>query len=419
MPEYSNIKKQLSNFEMLERELNLKQLQINRLLNITQAINNNLSAPDLYNMYNSFLNWEMGIKKMALYITDDDNIWKCASSIGIEAALTELDISDRLPQFKKINNIKKDAHPLIGQFDVVVPVMHKNHAIAYTFIGGFDENEDMYNKVQFITTITNIIAVAIENKRLFKRKIEQERLNKEMELASSMQKMLVPTELPSSDMYEFSSVYKPHLGVGGDYFDFINYQNDPRFVFCIGDISGKGLAAALLMANFQANLHALIHQRVEAIPFITALNKTVLKAARGEKFITFFIAEFNTETRNLIYINAGHNPPPLFTKGKIIPLNKGCTILGSFQDLPEIEVGRIKLDDEALIVTFTDGLTDVQNKEGDYFDEKKLYTFIETNHHLTTNDFNAKLVTYIDEFRGEIPHPDDFSLLTCKIYKEK
>lgn len=416
MSNFSDIKKGLSNYEMLERELTLKQLQINRLLDITQAINNNLPSIGLFKMYSSFLSWEMGVKKMALFIREEDKTWCCATSIGIDEMLLTMDITERLSKFERLNNISDDEHPLINQFDVVIPVKHKKEAISYVFIGGFGENEDIFNKVQFITTITNIVAVAIENKRLFRQQIEQERLGKEMELASTMQNMLVPSDLPSNEQFELASIYKPHLGVGGDYFDFIDYD-DPRFAFCIGDISGKGLAAALLMANFQASLRSLINRRIKAKPFIEQLNTAVFEAAKGGKFITFFIGEFNLITRELIYVNAGHNPPALITEGKLIKLDRGCTILGAFEEIPEIEVGSLIIEKEALIVTFTDGLSDVQNSAGEYFNEESLYDFALNNCELSAKGFNDTLLEHIDEYRGDQPFPDDFSVLTCKIFK--
>lgn len=161
MSGFSELRKGLSNIEALERELNLKQLQINRLLNITQAINNNVSAEGLFNMYKSFLSWEIGVKKMALYIREEE-AWACASSIGIKEELLALDIRKYFEKYTRLNNVEEADHPLIREFDVVIPVRHKEHPIAYVFIGGFSEEEDMYNKVQFITTITNIIAVVVK-----------------------------------------------------------------------------------------------------------------------------------------------------------------------------------------------------------------------------------------------------------------
>ncbi len=414
MPGFSELRKGLSNIEALERELNLKQLQINRLLNITQAINNNVSADGLFNMYKSFLSWEIGVKKMALYVRDEDD-WACAASIGIKEELLALDIRGHFEKYSRLNNVEDTDHPLIREFDVVIPVRHKEHPIAYVFIGGFSEEEDMYNKVQFITTITNIIAVAIENKRLFKRQLEQERLKREMELASEMQRMLIPKNMPSRPGYELASIYKPHYGVGGDYFDFIEFD-DGKIVFCVGDISGKGVAAALLMANFQANFHTLINKRTALDTFIRDLNTSVNLITQGERFITFFIAEYDTARQALRYVNAGHNPPVLVNDGELLLLNKGCTILGSFPVLPDVEVGCVPLDGEAMILSFTDGLTDLQNESGDYLNEEMLYSFVRNNYKRSAPAFNQKLMEQLESFKGGQSYPDDFTVLTCKIF---
>jgi len=416
MSGFSELKKGLSNIEALERELNLKQLQINRLLNITQAINNNVSADGLYKMYNSFLSWEIGVKKMALYVLDEGE-WSCASSIGLKDELLSIDITDKFEKYTRLNNVEDNSNPLIEQFDVVIPVRHKEQSIAYVFIGGFSEEDDMYNKVQFITTITNIISVAIENKRLFKRQIEQERLRREMELASEMQQMLIPEQLPVKDFYELASIYKPRYGVGGDYFDFIEFDNG-KIVFCVGDISGKGIAAALLMANFQANFHTLINKREAIDTFIHDLNQSVNLITRGERFITFFIAEYDTKSHCLRYVNAGHNPPVVVNEGVLHLLNKGCTILGSFPELPEVEVGELVLEGEAMILSFTDGLTDLQNEQGDYLSEDKVYQLVRKHYKCSASDFNKKLMESLERFKGDEVYPDDFTVLTCKIFTE-
>lgn len=414
MPSLSQIKKALPNKAELERELNLKQLQINSLLNITQAINDNVSVEGLFNMYKSFLSWEIGVKKMALYVLKDGE-WICAASIGIKDKLLEIDISERLPTYTRLKNVEESEHELIREFDVVIPVRHKNEAISYVFIGGFSEDDDMYSKVQFITTITNVIAVAIENKRLFKRQLEQERMKREMELASEMQRMLIPQELPSKDCYELASIYKPHLGVGGDYFDFIEFE-DGKIVFCVGDISGKGVAAALLMANFQANFHTLINKRTELDEFIRDLNQSVHLITQGERFITFFIAEYDINTRQLNYVNAGHNPPVLVANGNLHLLNKGCTILGSFTELPAFEVGSLKVEEEAVILSFTDGLSDIRNKADEFLSDEIIYDFVQNHYLLSASSFNNKLLEVIEQFKGEETYPDDFTVLTCKIF---
>ena len=400
--------------ELLERDLSLKQLQINRLLEVTQAINNNLAADALFKIYRSILSWEMRIEKMALYIKQD-NFWSCTTAIGLSEEQQEIDITDELFKYTRMTNLMDNKHPIVSNFDIIIPVYHKKHAIAFALIGNLERDEEMYEKIKFITTITNIISVAIENKRLFNKQIEQERLGKELELASQVQNMLIPSELPSNDQYELDSIYLPHSRIGGDYFDYISFNED-EFAFCIADISGKGISAALLMANFQANLQSLIHRRFEKEDFIQQLNQSVLKITKGDRFLTFFCGEFNLKTRELIYVNAGHNPPLMLMDDKIIHLNEGCTILGMFEEIPTISVGHVMVPEKALIVTYTDGLTDLRNEEDVFFDTKYLGRFIMENKEASASELNTHLMIKINSFKGKRTFPDDISILTCRIF---
>lgn len=284
--------REIALLEKLEKEISLKQLQIKSLLTITQAINDNVSAEGLFNMYKSFLSWEMGIEKMALFAYSEQG-WECVSRINFENFDTEKTVREFL-KYKRLHTIKDDDTSALENFDIVIPVYHKENAIAYALIGGIKDKEDIYNKIQFITTITNIIAVAIENKRLFKSQVEQEVYSKELELAKEVQNMLIPRSLPNGKDYAISKIYMPHLEVGGDYLDYIKFS-ESRFAFCIADISGKGVAAALLMANFQAILQSLIHQYRDLATIVFALNQSVFKITKSDKYITFFIGEVDTK----------------------------------------------------------------------------------------------------------------------------
>ena len=398
----------------LEDELNLKQLQIKSLLAITQAINNNVSASELFKMYQSFMTWEMGIRTMALLVANGTE-WHCVASTNWENGSPVAEIADLLLKFQRLHTIKKDDPEVLHVFDIVIPVFHKDDPIAFALIGGIKQQDDLYNKIQFITTITNVIAVAIENKRLFKQQVEQEAMRREMELATTVQKMLIPESLPNGKGFELASIYKPHFNVGGDYFDFIQYD-DARFAFCIADISGKGVAAALLMANFQAIMRSLIYQYRDLETFMLALNESVYRITKSDKYITLFVAELNLKTRELRYINAGHFPPFFVNDGKISRLEKGCTIIGAFDQLPFIEMGEEKLGESGMIFTCTDGLPDLQNKDGEYYEEKAVEKFICTHKNLSAAEFNDELLEEMETFKGDLPYPDDVAVLTCRFH---
>ena len=400
--------------EKLEKELSLKELQIKSLLTITQAINENVSADGLFNMYRSFLSWEMGIDKMGLFIPDGKE-WKCAAHINMRENEKSKEIVDEILQYNRLHTIKDDDASLLQLFDIVIPVFHKNAPIAYSIIGGIRDKNDLYNKIQFITTITNIIAVAIENKRLFKEQIEQEKLKKEIELAGEVQKMLIPSELPNNQNIDISTIYKPHLNIGGDYLDVIQFDEN-RFALCIADISGKGVAAALLMANFQAMIQSLIYQYRDLETFVFALNQTVYRVTKSDKFITFFVCEIDLESKKLKYVNAGHYPPVLYQKGKIQRLEEGCSVIGAFEKLPDIKEATISLDKEAMIMCFTDGLTDLRNDYGDYYDDEKIENFVLKHGKKKADDINNQLLKEIDKFKEDQQYPDDIAILTCKIF---
>jgi phosphoserine phosphatase RsbU/P len=408
------VNREMIMLEKLEKELNLKQLQIRSLLTITQAINDNLPQDSLFNMYKSFLSWEIGIEKMSLFINAESG-WYCATGIDNEHCNND-EILVKILQQKRLYTIKPADGPSLKGFDIVIPVFHKDMALAYALIGGIKDTDDIFNKIQFITTITNIITVAVENKRLFKRQLEQEKYKTELLLAKEVQDMLIPDHLPSTDKYSISKIYKPHYSIGGDYIDFIKYDEE-RFAICIADISGKGVAAALLMANFQAMVQSLIFQYKDLETFIFALNQAVYRITKADKFITFFVAEVNLKTNVIQYVNAGHFPPILYKQdGTVHTLIDGCSVIGVFEKLPSIQAGMLSLDQSSMLLCFTDGLGELRNKSGEYYEEKYLVPFIKENWDSTTEEFNNQLLNKIEIFKGDEDYYDDIAVLTCKIY---
>jgi sigma-B regulation protein RsbU (phosphoserine phosphatase) len=410
--------KPISRIQNLERELHLRQLQVQRLLQITQAINNNVAAEDLFGMYRVFLRKELKLTRMALMVRSsaNDNAWLIAASIGLDdVEIPTIDLGTELERFTRPAVLEEEDESFFAHFEYIVPVLHKERPIAYILIGQFEDEEDMYERVQIITTITNVIAVAIENKRLFRRQIEQERLEADMDLGAKVQQMLIPDRFPMKEEYEISTIYQPKLGVGGDYIDFKEFD-DGKLVFCIGDVTGKGVSAALLMANFQANFHTLITKRSSLYDFVHEINNAVYKITNGERFITFFVGEYDIETNELSYVNAGHPPPVLVHENGIKLLTEGTLVLGSIDELPMLEVGKLEVPDQALILTYTDGLTDLQNMAGETYEEEILYRFMRRQHGRSAKAVNNALVRELNDFRQNNEFPDDLTVLTCRVF---
>ncbi len=405
--------------EKLKRQLLIKQLQIDSLLEVTKAINNNYSANTLFRIYEFILRAQMGVDKLIVF--HKNNIWSCVCCYGLqgkEALIVNMNVEGKFNDYKDATRlIDKTDQPELAPFDWIIPVYHKDRPLAFLLLGEMknNNNDSLDEKIKFIQTITNIIIVAIENKRLFKQQLQQERFKKELELAAQVQNMMVPKHLPDNDGLQMSGVYLPHNNIGGDYYDYLPL-NDHKFMVCIADISGKGIAAALLMANVQAVWRTLANEELPLVDLVKKLNRRVMDITGGDHFITLFIGKYNAVTRTLNYINAGHNPPIVFVNNTLKLLETGCTILGILDELPFINEGTLQLEPGSLLLSYTDGLVDLENEKGQYFTDKRLEDFILNNGHLTVSQITLLLTETLDTFKGRQPASDDISFLSFRVF---
>lgn len=405
----------------MEHDLHLKQLQINRLLNITQAINENVPADGLFSMYANLLSWEFGITCMALYFRQED-AWECKTSIGLSEEEQAHDPSAAFEDFGgNINTLGPQKDPLLRRFSVVAPVMHKQQALAYVFLGDIEDSPEMYDRVQFVRTITNVIAVAIENKRLFKRQLKQERFQTELALATDIQRSLVPSKLPSSEHFEMSALYIPRFGVSGDFYSaFVG--EDGKLLFCVADISGKGTGAALLMSNFEASFWTLAHSRTSMDCLVRDLNDALFRVTKGERFMTLFVAEYDPITRRLCYVNAGHNPSLIAypQDGELLhqvdECDEGCTFIGAFEEIPPFKTGTMVLPKGAQILCYTDGVTELFSVQEEMYGEERLLAFAQANSDRSPEGFNDTLLEELRNFQGAAEATDDVTVLSIRFF---
>jgi sigma-B regulation protein RsbU (phosphoserine phosphatase) len=412
-PYVSDVDTKINHYERL---LTIKQLQINSLLEVSQAINNNFSISALFRIYEFILRAQMGIQGLLVFVKNSN--WDCVCSAGVEPELKEaLKVERDLLPYKSITLLRNFTNKNLNKFDILIPVYHKETPLAYVLIDDLkaDDTDTIEEKLKFVQTITNIVMVAVENKKLFSSQIQQEVMKKELEFAAQMQAMLIPTDLPNDDKIEVASIYLPHHEIGGDYYDLLKIS-ETDIAFTIGDISGKGIAAALLMANFQGYLRTQMIESTDLKTFIETLNDKVSSITKGDKFITLFLGLFNSETRVLRYVNAGHNPPLLFNKNIITELETGCTLLGMFEDLPSIKVGEVVLEKDAVLINYTDGLIDFENEKGEYFSLERLMAFFESNHNMAIAEFNKKLMGYVNDYKGDGNFIDDITILSCRFH---
>ena len=347
--------------------LKLSKFKLDSLLDITLSINANLPTEDLLAKYEFILRNNLGIGKILIFKHSDT--WECILNGGFPKHFEAIDVETRLLGIDEIFFGAPDLG--FEGVDIIVPVFNNNVHLAFIFIGDIEEEGEGMSPVlkhlNFIQTISSIIIVAIENIRLFRESLRQEALKKELELAAKMQKMLIPdnSQMPKNPKIIVNGFYFPHSEVGGDYYDCIRLS-ETKTGFCIADVSGKGISAAILMSNFQASLRALFTYDIELETLVKKLNSIVVVNAAGEKFITLFVARYDHESRVLEYINAAHNPPVLFntTTGEILHLRTSCVGIGMLDEIPSIETSELIIKDYSKIVCYTDGLSELKYANG-------------------------------------------------------
>lgn len=352
----------------IPERLKISTFKLNALLAITQAINENLPQGELLKRYENILKDDLNIGKVVIFKFNSAT-WECLLSSGTkENNQINIDIEKDLRKYSEITFVSSKSLPSAESFDIVIPVFNNNLPLAYVLIGDIEEEGEgvspTIKHLHFIQTLSNIIIVAIENMRLFQESLRQIAIKKELELASRMQSMLIPKnhEMPKNQKIWITSFYHPHLDVGGDYYDVI-YLSQNEIGFCIADVSGKGISAALLMSNFQANLRALFTSEISLPTLVEKLNERVLRSANGEKFITLFVGKYNFSTNDLEYINAGHNHPILFetVSKNLFFLKDGCVGMGMLDDIPVIRKGVFKIKETTKLLCYTDGLVELMD----------------------------------------------------------
>lgn len=391
-----------------------KELELKALLEITQAINENKDESVLLNIFKFTCLVHLNIKALVLYVANQEGFAervKHGVKQNLPALIPHGDVDDNR-EIGKLNLVMPPEYSFT-ELDIYVPVYHKDKMLAILLLKTKDSDKDL--DLDFTQALTNILVVALENKRFARRQLEQERLKKEVEIASNVQRMLFPSVLPEADRLKAKVTYFPHSTVGGDYYDLIKKSENEVF-FCIADVSGKGMPAALLMSNFQAALRTLLRSSSDLKMITEQLNYTIFENTHGERFITFFLGYYNYKTQTLKYINAGHNPPVLCreNEGESELLDAGTTILGAFPELPFLEVGKRYWLGCFTIHLFTDGLTEVFNAQNEEYGDERFVGFVNRNMAVDPEQFHEDFFSEWNAFAGGEPRRDDITLLSMR-----
>ncbi|RKX27427.1 MAG: hypothetical protein DRP45_01105 [Candidatus Zixiibacteriota bacterium] len=275
---------------------------------------------------------------------------------------------------------------------------------------GFNENDK-----RFLGIVGTQTARVIENARLFEKEQQLQALEEEMKVASTIQRGLLPRKNISENDYELVGFNEPAKAIGGDYYDMLRLSNERVFI-AVGDVSGKGVPAALLAAKAQAVVRSLLQtgSQMPMDQLVSCLNNSFWESTQPEQFVTAFMAIYDSTTRKLQYVSAGHTPPYVVSSNGVIrTLTEGNLIVGVVPDTPYITSETVLEAGETLAV-YTDGVTECFSPESEEYGESRLEAFLSGHATDTPEILIDTLVSELADFRSEATQSDDITLLLLK-----
>jgi sigma-B regulation protein RsbU (phosphoserine phosphatase) len=404
--------------DRLKERLQIREQKLKVLLELTQAINQNLSIEELIDQFREIVEEDLRFSRLSLILKIGEE-WKMPLSYGSDFEFTPEYIETYFRPITSIELIHTHPEEVFQGFDLFIPVLHEERPLAYLLIGDVSDDEGEVSPIikhmRFVQTITNLIAVAIDNKALFEKSLEQERIQTELDLAAEMQALLVDSGTKKFKNFEVSTYYKPHQQVGGDFFDFIPLNENDAF-FCVADVSGKGVSAAFLMSNIQAHLRALLKYTDWTLESLAnELNDKVNETVGGDRFVTMFMGYYNGSEKSLTYVNCGHNPPVLNNNGQTRLLESGSVGIGMLPKLPFVNSENLDLSENARLVCYTDGVVEIEDENGDEFGYNRIAEILRREESLKDMEsLVTKIMSALDKHRGKNPYFDDTALLCCR-----
>jgi sigma-B regulation protein RsbU (phosphoserine phosphatase) len=297
-----------------------------------------------------------------------------------------------------------------------IPLIKQNECSGFLLLGkkmmGNIYSED---EISFLKNIASSASSALSNAVLFKETLEKEKLEEELRLAKKIQQELLPKENPVFANYQIIGSNQASKQVGGDYYDFIDLEELGTGI-AIGDVSGKGASAALLMSNLQATMLALSSDKNKTITEqIAKANSIIYRNTSPEKYITFFYGIMNDKSLQFTFVNAGHNFPLLFRKNLFTELRTGGIILGMMDHMP-YDSETVQLEKDDILVLYTDGITEAQDHLEVEYGEENLKNIIAKNAHLSVNEIHAAIIEDVFKFSPNANDFDDITLIVLKVY---
>lgn len=420
-----------------DKKRNLNEDQLYSLLESAKLINSTLDLEDLLTIIMQEITTNLAADRSTLYIVDrgKGEIWskiaqgsqrleirqtigkgisgwvaKTGKTLNIPDAYQDARFNpevDRRSGYRTRSVLCMPVRDKQGETIGVVQVLNKKNGV-------FTREDEA-----FLEAFSDYIAVAIQNAQLYQEALERKKLESEMAVAAEIQRMLLPEKPTELDGYQIYAYQQPSRHIGGDYYDFF-LQGD-KLLILVADISGKGIPAALLMANLQATTRNLIETDKSNTEIVQCINRRLYSVTSSDKYATLFWASLDLKTHHLRYICAGHVPPILFSdrNGSITKreLGRGGIPVGMLPEF-QYEEGTARLKPEDLVIICTDGITETQDRQGEMFETERVESIVEKHYHANASDIGQEIIRRVKEFSDDGVYEDDMTLVVLKMTGE-
>ncbi len=409
----------------VNRTLDRKVQELNTLFDLSKEFNIGLDIDRVIRLLTFALLGQIGVKQYAICMKSEETVNILASK-NIDTTdwkivfkgLCELEKAQSVSELLKQKRYRLAGAELLRLGIIAAVPMRIQQKTQGMILVGKSIRNAVYTPadLEFLFSLGNLAIISIENARLFQSAIEKQRMEDELKIAREIQQGLLPEHLPQIPGFDIAAVNIPSKEVGGDYYDVMK-RSDREYVLAIGDVSGKGTPASLLMANVQAVLRALAPSCTSVSKTTGQINDLVCSNIHGSnKFITFFWGILDSASRSFVYSNAGHNPPLLVHADKTIDrLGTGGLILGIYETTQAYEESCVKLSSGDVLVLYTDGISEAMNAEGKEFSEEALEISIKKNIHLNAQEIIDEVRLAVEKHTKDTPQSDDITLLILKV----
>jgi sigma-B regulation protein RsbU (phosphoserine phosphatase) len=413
----------IGELEKVNRQLDRKLQELNTLFDLGKEFGALLETDKLVRLLVYSLMGQVGVNRYLICLNDGPEMRVLGSRVeGIPPGGELLSRLARLGGALLVEDLvlKKgpDVRPVLTALGlrVIVPVRLKGDARGLILLGDRLSREPFARQdLEFLTSLGTLAMIALDNARLFREALEKQRMEDELLIAREIQKGLLPSILPVVPGVDLAAANISSKQVGGDYYDILALDGG-RYVMAIGDVSGKGTPAALLMANLQATIRALVPLDLSLREMTGRVNDLMCENTGGNKFVTFFWGMLDVRSSTLTYVNAGHNYPYLLhSDGSLDRLEKGGMILGVMKTAAAYEQETVPLRKGDLLLLFTDGVSEAMSIESEEYGEQRLEAVLrQTSDHSAQEVLSAIHEDVLRHSRGA-PQSDDLTMMILRL----